>query len=656
MKKQINPTIKAHLIRSAFYLLLLLGVCAIPFALAQRNATKHSAPQSTFQKPDSAANLPEGAPPYTKAMPAAKSQLPPLNGVASRTQAAGIPHVVPSQLPTTSNVGAAPPATNVRVIPPAIPAGDILYDQMDNPAPTPGGVTSQDFETANDPFDTFAADDFVVPGGETWSITGVDVAGEYGNGPGPAASFNVFFYADSATLPGTLVATRLANPYSNGANAVITLTSPVILTPGTYWVSVQARQDFTPAGQWFWDNRSVISNSGAAWQNPGGGFAVGCLTWGRKTTCLTTQNGPDQLFRLHGAICNPVSFTNSTTITIPSSGTATPYPSDIVVAGQGTVQHVTVTINGLTHTFPDDLDFLLVGPAGQNAIIWSDAGGSLDVNNVVVTLDDVAPNPLPDSAQIVSGTYQPANYGTGDTWPAPAPAPLGGSALSIFNGTDPNGTWSLYLIDDASGDLGMIAGGWTLTITSGCGPTATPTPTPTASPTPTCPIGDYTITTTSGTIVPGQRTLAITLTTASPPSPCLSRSPSTTRASPRSISAQTETCSLQSTRQRIHQRLPAYWHDERLARPILGRPVRCGHRGWPGCIHFNKWHRARPHLQYRVQGTVLLLRWTTDPRFRSASARGYAQFRDHIWRPDGQHRLGRYRRWAARHGLAFFAV
>src|SRR5438045_8574452 len=35
MKKQINPTIKAHLLRSAFYLLLLVTVCAIPFALAQ---------------------------------------------------------------------------------------------------------------------------------------------------------------------------------------------------------------------------------------------------------------------------------------------------------------------------------------------------------------------------------------------------------------------------------------------------------------------------------------------------------------------------------------------------------------------------------------------------------------------------------------------
>jgi N-acetylneuraminic acid mutarotase len=40
MKKQHNSSIKAHLIRGAFYLLLLLAVCAIPFALAQRNTTK----------------------------------------------------------------------------------------------------------------------------------------------------------------------------------------------------------------------------------------------------------------------------------------------------------------------------------------------------------------------------------------------------------------------------------------------------------------------------------------------------------------------------------------------------------------------------------------------------------------------------------------
>jgi hypothetical protein len=36
VKERINPAIKAHLIRSAFYLLLLLALCVIPFALGQR--------------------------------------------------------------------------------------------------------------------------------------------------------------------------------------------------------------------------------------------------------------------------------------------------------------------------------------------------------------------------------------------------------------------------------------------------------------------------------------------------------------------------------------------------------------------------------------------------------------------------------------------
>src|SRR5262249_17073406 len=36
MKEQINPSIKAHLLRSALIVLSLLAVCVIPFALAQR--------------------------------------------------------------------------------------------------------------------------------------------------------------------------------------------------------------------------------------------------------------------------------------------------------------------------------------------------------------------------------------------------------------------------------------------------------------------------------------------------------------------------------------------------------------------------------------------------------------------------------------------
>src|SRR6266487_4573331 len=46
MKKQINPSIKAQILRSAFILLSLVAVSAIPFALAQsrsRGTTKRSA-------------------------------------------------------------------------------------------------------------------------------------------------------------------------------------------------------------------------------------------------------------------------------------------------------------------------------------------------------------------------------------------------------------------------------------------------------------------------------------------------------------------------------------------------------------------------------------------------------------------------------------
>lgn len=47
MRKQSNTTIKAHLIRGALYLLLLLAVCAIPFALAQATATPTASPSAT---------------------------------------------------------------------------------------------------------------------------------------------------------------------------------------------------------------------------------------------------------------------------------------------------------------------------------------------------------------------------------------------------------------------------------------------------------------------------------------------------------------------------------------------------------------------------------------------------------------------------------
>ena len=50
MKKQINPNIQAHLLRATFYVLMLVAVCAIPFALAQRNISKPGAATGLSQR------------------------------------------------------------------------------------------------------------------------------------------------------------------------------------------------------------------------------------------------------------------------------------------------------------------------------------------------------------------------------------------------------------------------------------------------------------------------------------------------------------------------------------------------------------------------------------------------------------------------------
>ncbi len=188
-----------------------------------------------------------------------------------------------------------------------------------------------------------------------------------------------------------------------------------------------------------------------------------------------------------------ITFTNPTAIVINDNAAATPYPSNIVVAGMpGAVTKVTVKLNSITHTNPTDIDMLLIGPGGQTAMIMSDAGGCCSgITNVTLTLDDFAANPLPGGTPappVVTGTYQPTNYGPGlDVFNPPCPqfTPPPSSALSAFNGTNPNGTWSLWIMDDTLTNAGNMAGGWELTILTDACPTPSPTPTATATVTPT---------------------------------------------------------------------------------------------------------------------------------------------------------------------------
>ncbi|MCU0753496.1 MAG: CSLREA domain-containing protein [Xanthomonadales bacterium] len=168
-------------------------------------------------------------------------------------------------------------------------------------------------------------------------------------------------------------------------------------------------------------------------------------------------------------------FNNAAAITIPGSGNASPYPSAITVSGVPTTfTRLEVQLNGFTHSFPDDVDVLLVGPQGQRASLMSDAGGgNPGVANLTLTFAQTASAAIPDASAPSSGLFRPANYANSagdliDTFPTPGPGALTDAPADLFafNGVNPNGTWNLFVVDDASGDQGSISGGWTLRFTA----------------------------------------------------------------------------------------------------------------------------------------------------------------------------------------------
>lgn len=165
-------------------------------------------------------------------------------------------------------------------------------------------------------------------------------------------------------------------------------------------------------------------------------------------------------------------FRNATAIELPIAPTppvsASLYPAPIAVSGlKGKVRDVNVRLNGLEHTFPEDIQVLLVGPDGQTAIVMADVGKEFDVSGVTLTLDDEAKASLPFNAQLGSGTFRPTNrLGNPIAFNAPAPTAGGNAALSVFDGSDPNGTWRLFVQDAAAAfDDGAFAGGWEIEVT-----------------------------------------------------------------------------------------------------------------------------------------------------------------------------------------------
>ena len=164
-----------------------------------------------------------------------------------------------------------------------------------------------------------------------------------------------------------------------------------------------------------------------------------------------TQNAP--------AVVPPAPTGCVLTVTNAANNTATPIndvataTSTITVAGAGSYLWDVDMLTNITHTFAADLDITLTSPAGTVVTITTDNGAGNDNVFAGTLWDDQGgaanpPGPVTDAVfanLVVETPLVPEE------------------AMGAFIGENPNGTWTLTIVDDLAGDVGTL-NNWSLAI------------------------------------------------------------------------------------------------------------------------------------------------------------------------------------------------
>jgi hypothetical protein len=162
-------------------------------------------------------------------------------------------------------------------------------------------------------------------------------------------------------------------------------------------------------------------------------------------------------------------FSNGTAMNFPvNQGPVDLYPSPIAVTGAGgNVTIVTLSLNDINLTQEDEFAAVLADPSGNNLLVVRDFGQGSAIG-ITWTFSDSGTGGLCGAGAAGTGTYKPGQNCSAlpDSLPAPAPAGPYGLTLSGFNGFDPNGTWNLYVATRSNSNIGSVAQGWTLNITT----------------------------------------------------------------------------------------------------------------------------------------------------------------------------------------------
>jgi subtilisin-like proprotein convertase family protein len=137
----------------------------------------------------------------------------------------------------------------------------------------------------------------------------------------------------------------------------------------------------------------------------------------------------------------PHQYDNTESVGIPDQSTIT---STIEIPDVYTIQDINVVVN-ISHNTVQDLDVYLVSASGTRIELFTDVGGGGD-NFIDTELDDAAATSIVDASAPFTGVFRPE----GD--------------LSLLEGEDVNGTWTLEITDDKRRRSGTL-NSWSLIVT-----------------------------------------------------------------------------------------------------------------------------------------------------------------------------------------------
>jgi hypothetical protein len=227
------------------------------------------------------------------------------------------------------------PSTTPKVEPEkASPEASVLWDQPLSTINTYAYI-DQDFPDLPT-YSSFLADDFVNPTG--WELKKIYIPGDFFSGGSsftPATGLTFQIYADNAGIPAgdpsgggippvwtlTLPPTDPQLTYSMGSsgfpsNVTLTLSSPVNVPAGHWWLVFYPTMTFSAGGQYGRQPADTTNGYTTQFINPGNGFGFGA-TWQSWSVIGPAQQ--DMAFRLEGSLIDIPWLSEQ-----PTSGTLEP--------------------------------------------------------------------------------------------------------------------------------------------------------------------------------------------------------------------------------------------------------------------------------------------------------------------------------------------